>query len=68
MKYWTSPLHYFDYSFDQVASVFYDRYPNSFAKHVIAEDVIERKVTENVIYTKKLIVKKGWFGRFPHTP
>ncbi|KAE9551074.1 hypothetical protein FO519_005711 [Halicephalobus sp. NKZ332] len=59
MKYWTSPLHHFDYSFNEVASVFYDRYPNSFAKHVISEDVIERKISENIIYTKKLIVKKG---------
>uniref|UniRef100_A0AC34PXE0 PRELI/MSF1 domain-containing protein n=1 Tax=Panagrolaimus sp. JU765 TaxID=591449 RepID=A0AC34PXE0_9BILA len=59
MKYWTSPLHFFDYSFNEVASVFYDRYPNSFAKHVVSEDVIDRKVTENIIYTKKLVVKKG---------
>uniref|UniRef100_A0A914XYH9 PRELI/MSF1 domain-containing protein n=1 Tax=Panagrolaimus superbus TaxID=310955 RepID=A0A914XYH9_9BILA len=59
MKFWTSPTHIFDYAFNDVSAVFFDRYPNSFAKHIVSEDVIDRKITENTIFTKKLIVKKG---------
>uniref|UniRef100_A0A7E4W0M2 PRELI/MSF1 domain-containing protein n=1 Tax=Panagrellus redivivus TaxID=6233 RepID=A0A7E4W0M2_PANRE len=59
MKFWTAPIHIFDYTFNEVSAVFYDRYPNSFAKHVVSEDVLERKVTEDSIYTRKLVVKKG---------
>uniref|UniRef100_A0A914CZL2 PRELI/MSF1 domain-containing protein n=1 Tax=Acrobeloides nanus TaxID=290746 RepID=A0A914CZL2_9BILA len=59
MKYWNAPVYTFHHGFDQVASIFYDRYPNSYAVHVISEDVIERRITENYVYTKKLIVKKG---------
>ena len=32
---------------------------NSFAHHVVSEDVIEREVTPDFIKTKKLIVKEG---------
>jgi hypothetical protein len=59
MKFWTSPIHIFDYTFNEVSAVFFDRYPNTFAKHIVSEDVIERRITENTIFTKKLIVKKG---------
>uniref|UniRef100_A0AC34F844 PRELI/MSF1 domain-containing protein n=1 Tax=Panagrolaimus sp. ES5 TaxID=591445 RepID=A0AC34F844_9BILA len=59
MKFWTSPIHIFDYGFNEVSAVFFDRYPNTFAKHIVSEDVIDRKITENTIFTKKLIVKKG---------
>lgn len=67
MKFWTSPIHIFDYTFNEVAAVFYDRYPNSFARHVTSEDVLERQITENTIFTKKLVVKKGMrFQLYPH--
>ncbi|KHJ80921.1 PRELI-like family protein [Oesophagostomum dentatum] len=59
MRFWSAPTGLFPYSFDEVVSVFWDRYPNSFAKHIVSEDVLERKVTENTIVTKKLIVKQG---------
>ncbi|EYB87618.1 hypothetical protein Y032_0259g484 [Ancylostoma ceylanicum] len=59
MRLWSAPTGLFPYSFDEVVSVFWDRYPNSFAKHIVSEDVLERKVTENTIVTKKLIVKHG---------
>ncbi|VDL85239.1 unnamed protein product [Nippostrongylus brasiliensis] len=59
MRLWSAPTGLFPYSFDEVASVFWDRYPNSFAKHIVSEDVLERKITENTIVTKKLIVKHG---------
>ncbi|KAI3409750.1 hypothetical protein GPALN_006129 [Globodera pallida] len=53
------PEHIFEYSLADVVSVFYNRYPNSFAKHNISEDVLWREVTDDRIVTKKLIVKKG---------
>ncbi|KAI1728448.1 PRELI-like family domain-containing protein [Ditylenchus destructor] len=59
MKIWEAPLHVFNFDFDDVASVFYDRYPNSFAKHVISEDVLSREITEDKIITRKIIVKSA---------
>ncbi|ETN76798.1 PRELI-like family protein [Necator americanus] len=59
MRLWSAPTGLFPYSFDEVVSVFWDRYPNSFSKHIVSEDVLERKITENTIVTKKLIVKHG---------
>ncbi|CAI4232987.1 unnamed protein product [Auanema sp. JU1783] len=59
MRLWSSPTGLFPYSFDEVVSVFWDRYPNNFAKHILSEDVLERKITEHTIFTKKLIVKQG---------
>ncbi|KAK0394904.1 hypothetical protein QR680_001001 [Steinernema hermaphroditum] len=59
MKTWTAAPHIFPYSFNEVASVFWDRYPNSYAKHIMSEDVLECKVDKDQIRTKKLIVKKG---------
>jgi hypothetical protein len=64
----TETLEYiFDYTFHQVGSVFYNRYPNSYAKHIISEDVISQEVDEDRIYTKKLIVKQGliFLNNFP---
>lgn len=59
MKLWEAPVFVFNYAFDNVCAIFYDRYPNSFAKHIISEDVISREITSDKIITKKLIVKKG---------
>lgn len=60
MRIYEVPEYIFDYAFHEVAAVFYTRYPNSFAKHIISEDVLSRVVTENQIITKKLIVKRGF--------
>ncbi|VDN52147.1 unnamed protein product [Dracunculus medinensis] len=59
MRFWDSPSQDLPYSFEEVASIFWNRYPNSKAQHVISEDVLERKVIGDQIRTKKLIVKKG---------
>lgn len=56
------PRFFFDYSFSDVAIVFYNRYPNYFAKHVISEDVLSLTVTEDKIVSYKLIVKEGFFS------
>ena len=39
MRIWDSPLQIFNYGFNEVATVFYNRYPNSFALHIMSEDV-----------------------------
>lgn len=59
MKWFDAPAYYFNYTFNEVAAVFYDRYPNSYAKHILSEDVISREVTKDQIVTRKLIVKQG---------
>ncbi|CAJ0951473.1 unnamed protein product, partial [Mesorhabditis belari] len=59
MKEWSAPTSGFPYNFNEVCFAFFNRYPNSFAKHIHSEDVLERKITEDKIFTKKLIVKQG---------
>ncbi|GMT16963.1 hypothetical protein PFISCL1PPCAC_8260, partial [Pristionchus fissidentatus] len=59
MKIWSSNFSIFPYSFDELVSTFWDRYPNSHATHIISEDVLEREITPDFIITKKLIVKQG---------
>ncbi|KAM3718194.1 Sorting nexin-14 [Dirofilaria immitis] len=46
------------YAFEQVATVFWHRYPNTTAKHVISEDFIDVAVEGDQIKTKKLIMKQ----------
>ncbi|VDK83484.1 unnamed protein product [Litomosoides sigmodontis] len=46
------------YAFEQVATVFWHRYPNKTAKHVISEDFIEVTIVGDQIRTKKLILKQ----------
>ncbi|CEF66407.1 Protein preli-like [Strongyloides ratti] len=59
MRFWHSPIYVFKYSFNDVTSTFWNRYPNDFAKHIMSEDILERRIEGNKIYTKKLIVKRG---------
>nr|CAD2172040.1 unnamed protein product [Meloidogyne enterolobii] len=69
------PERIFDYTINQVVTIFYNRYPNSFSKHVISEDVISREIKGGKIITRKLIVKRGagflksvprWISRQTH--
>lgn len=53
--------HIFNYPLTNVVAVFYSRYPNSFSRHVLSEDVLSREITDDRIVTRKLIVKKGFF-------
>ncbi|CDS35929.1 px19 protein [Echinococcus multilocularis] len=54
-----------DYSWDYVTSLFWARYPNPFASHVLHEDVLERRlIDDHTLYTKRIIVKRG-FGKIP---
>ena len=59
MRVWDAPQHIFNYAFDEVASIFYNRYPNSFAGHILSEDVLTREITKDRIISRKLIVKNG---------
>lgn len=55
----------FSYSWDQVAKIFWFRYPNPFSKHVQTEDILCRKVNKGTLYTKRLLTKTiriAYFG------
>ncbi|KAF8572362.1 hypothetical protein P879_00704 [Paragonimus westermani] len=53
------------FTWDYVASLFWHRYPNPFSKHVLTEDVLERRILPNArLYTKRLLLKQG-LGKFP---
>uniref|UniRef100_A0A0N5BW78 PRELI/MSF1 domain-containing protein n=1 Tax=Strongyloides papillosus TaxID=174720 RepID=A0A0N5BW78_STREA len=59
MKIWHSPLQIFKYTFDDVASAVWNRYPNDYSTHIISEDILESRIEGNKIFIKKLIIKKG---------
>uniref|UniRef100_UPI00398E51DA PRELI domain-containing protein 1, mitochondrial-like n=1 Tax=Pristiophorus japonicus TaxID=55135 RepID=UPI00398E51DA len=62
--------HFFDLStlkssWDQVASAFWQRYPNPFSKHVLTEDVIYREVTaDNKLVSRRLFTKTNRLPRW----
>ena len=47
------------FSFDDVVQSFWSRYPNPFAKHVLSEDVLQRKVVGNQLWSTRLLMKTG---------
>ncbi|WAR20870.1 PREL-like protein [Mya arenaria] len=49
----------FQFSWGQVVTAFWQRYPNPNSKHVLSEDVIERWLCGDKLFTKRLIQKKG---------
>ena len=56
MKYFHDISHLL-FRWDQVASAFWQRYPNPHSKHVLTEDVISRDVVDGKLWTKRLIKK-----------
>ncbi|CAL8074063.1 unnamed protein product [Calicophoron daubneyi] len=53
------------FSWDFVVSLYWDKYPNPQSKHVLTEDVIERRLLPGwKLYTKRLMVKRS-FGSIP---
>jgi len=58
MKYFASQTA-FQWSFDDLVCVFWQRYPNQYAKHVLSEDVISREVQGDTIRTKRLLIKSS---------
>lgn len=59
MRFWTAPSYFFNHGLNNVVTVFYERYPNSHARHILSEDVLSREIRGDKIITKKLIVKEG---------
>lgn len=58
MKYHTNQTT-FQWPFEDLACVFWQRYPNPHAKHVLSEDVISRTVVGDTLRTKRLLVKSS---------
>ncbi|GAU92689.1 hypothetical protein RvY_04738 [Ramazzottius varieornatus] len=63
----------FQYTWEQVVTGFWLRYPNPFSTHVLSEDVIQRYVSEDgLLLTKKLLTKTSrvpkWGERFVQGP
>lgn len=71
VKYYTG-IQVFKFTWDQVASSFWQRYPNPYSKHVLTEDVISREVIDKKLYTKRLLTKTNpvpkWGERFVRGP
>ncbi|KAI6182431.1 PRELI domain-containing protein 1, mitochondrial [Aphelenchoides bicaudatus] len=59
MKFCTGAAYFFNYSFKNTATTFYDKYPNSYSKNILSEDVISLEVQRDKIITKKLIIKEA---------
>lgn len=50
--------HIFHHPWHEIAIAFWKRYPNKFSKHVLSEDVIDRKINPNgQLVTRRLFVK-----------
>ncbi|XP_041370402.1 PRELI domain-containing protein 1, mitochondrial-like [Gigantopelta aegis] len=62
----------FKFSWDQVASAFWQRYPNPYSKHVLSEDVVNREISSGLLYSTRLITKTNplprWGERFVPGP
>lgn len=57
-KYFTT-THTHPFSFDTVASAFFQRYPNPMADHVLTEDTLHRELKSagTLLYTRRLLTK-----------
>lgn len=58
MKYYSNQTS-FSWPIDELVCVFWQRYPNPHAKHVLSEDVLSREVVGDEIRTKRLLVKSS---------
>ncbi|XP_067003455.1 protein preli-like [Anabrus simplex] len=58
----------FQFSWDQVASGYWKRYPNPHSSHVLSEDTVFRELRGHKLYTKRLLTKTNrvpkWGERF----
>nr|CAX70933.1 hypotheticial protein [Schistosoma japonicum] len=51
---------YLSFPWEFVSSLFWKRYPNPHARHVLSVDVLERYLLPNgKLYTKRLVIKKN---------
>jgi len=50
--------HTFPHTWQQIATAFWKRYPNKYSRHVLSEDIIDRKIDNTgQLVTKRLFVK-----------
>lgn len=54
----------FKFTWDQVVTAFWSRYPNPYSKHVLSEDVVHREVIGSKLFTKRLLCKSGRLPRW----
>ena len=64
--------HTFYYSWQQIATAFWNRYPNKHSRHVLSEDILDRKIDQDgQLITKRLFVKTSscpkWIERLMKT-
>jgi hypothetical protein len=62
----------FQYSWQDIAVAFWNRYPNKHSKHVLSEDIIDRRVDQSgQLITRRLFVKTNscpkWIERLMRT-
>ncbi|KAK7574294.1 hypothetical protein V9T40_011485 [Parthenolecanium corni] len=61
----------FDFTWEQVAQGFWQRYPNPESTHVLSEDTTYRQIRDGKLYTKRLLTKTNkipkWGERFIST-
>ena len=63
----------FNYTWQQIATAFWNRYPNKYSRHVLSEDIIDRKLDYNSgqLVTRRLFVKTNscprWIERLMKT-
>jgi hypothetical protein len=71
MKFYTGVSH-IKYSWDQVATGFWQRYPNPYSSHVLTEDTISQSSRGSKLFSKKLLTKTNsmprWGERFVPGP
>jgi len=58
----------FNYSWEQVAQGFWNRYPNPHSSHVLTEDTVSREIRNGKLHSKRLLSKTNklpkWAERF----
>jgi len=69
MKYHSSET-FFKNPWEQTMAAIWQRYPNPFSRHVLSEDIIERRVVGSRLFTKRLLMKTNplpkWGQRLVH--
>ena len=56
VKYCTSET-ILNFKWNEVARVFWNRYPNPYSTHVLSEDVVSRRVVDGKLWTTRIITK-----------
>jgi len=61
-----------DYTWDQVSTAFWSRYPNPYSGHVLTEDTVSQVSRGGLLYSKRLLTKTNamprWGERFVPGP